>query len=138
MKQPMIIFTRSFDFVHWLIPRTMSFPRSQRFVVTRRLQDAVLDFYEHLTEANQCRGRRRLQWLRRAEVALDKTRHYLRLASTWGWLSEGQYQHAAQMVAELGRLLGGWIKQTSAEKPPANQGAAPEGTPGVARGRIQQ
>jgi len=138
VKQPMVIFTRSFDFVHWLIPRTMDFPRSQRFVVTKRLQDAALDFYEHLTVANQCRGRHRLQSLRKAEVALDKTRHYLRMAATWGWLSGGQYQHAAQMLTELGRLLGGWIKQTGAGKPSADRGAAPEGTPGVARGRVQQ
>jgi hypothetical protein len=30
----------------------------------------------------------------------------------WHWLSGGQYHHVAEMVAEIGRLLGGWIKQT--------------------------
>jgi len=114
VNQDMVIFTRTFDFVHWLIPRTLQFPRSQRFVVTRRLQDAALDVYERLTEANACRGPARLDRLRQADAALDKTRHYLRLASRWGWLSEGQYRHAAAMSAEVGRLLGGWIRQTSA------------------------
>jgi hypothetical protein len=108
----MVIFSRAFDFTDWLIPRTLDFPRSQRFVVTQRLQGAALDFYERLLEANGCRGRARLQKLQEADVALDKVRHYLRLAFRWGWLSAGQQRHAAGLVAELGRLLGGWIRQT--------------------------
>jgi hypothetical protein len=36
----MVIFTRTFDFISWLIPRLDSFPRHQRFGVTKRLQDA--------------------------------------------------------------------------------------------------
>jgi len=50
MGQQMVIFSRTFDFLDWLIPRTLDFPRSQRFVVTKRLQDAALDFYERITE----------------------------------------------------------------------------------------
>ena len=112
MGQQMVIFSRTFDFLDWLIPRTLDFPRSQRFVVTKRLQDAALDFYERITEANGRKGKERLEKLRQADVALDKVRHYLRLAARWKWFSEGQYRHAAAMAAEMGRLLGGWIKQT--------------------------
>lgn len=108
----MVIFTRSFDFLSWLIPRSMGFPRSQRFVVTKRLQDAALDFHERLIEANNCRGNERLERLRQAGAALDKVRLYLRLSVRWEWLTAGQYEHVSQMVAELGRLLGGWIRQT--------------------------
>jgi len=112
MGQQMVIFARTFDFVSWLIPRTQDFPRSQRFVVTKRLQDAALDFYERVLEANAVHGNARLEKLCQADAALDKVRHYLRLAAKWDWLSSGQYRHAARMVAEMGRLLGGWIKQT--------------------------
>jgi four helix bundle protein len=97
----------------WLIPRTLEFPRHQRFVVTKRMQDAALDFQERIIEANRLRGRARLERLRRADAALDKVRLYLRLAVRWKWLSEGQYRHVSQMVKEIGDLLGGWIKQTS-------------------------
>jgi hypothetical protein len=109
----MVIFTRCYDFISWLIPRTMAFPRSQRFVVTKRLQDAALDFQERLLEANRVRGRARLERLQQADTALDKVRLYLRLAVRWEWLNEGQYQHVSAMVKELGDLLGGWIKATA-------------------------
>jgi hypothetical protein len=113
MQEEMAIFTRTFDFLSWLIPRTASFPRHQRFVVTRRLQDAALDFYEHIVQANGSRGKTRLAHLGQADIALDKVRHYLRLSANWKWLSPGQHRHAAEMVAELGRLLGGWQKATA-------------------------
>ena len=92
---------------------SLTFPRSQRFVVTKRLQDAALNFQEHIIEANRLRGRARLGRLRYADAELDKVRLYLRLAVRWEWLNEGQYRHVSQMVREIGGMLGGWIKQTS-------------------------
>ena len=111
--EPMVIFTRTYDMLSWLVPRTMDFPRSQRFVVTQRLQAAALNFQERIIEANRQRGRERLECLKRADAELDKVRLYLRLVQRWGWLKEGQYQHVSAMVKEIGDLLGGWMKQTS-------------------------
>ena len=116
MAEPMVIFTRTYDFLTWLIPRTLDFPRSQRFVVTQRLQGAALDFQEHIIEANRLWGRERLAHLRRADADLDKVRLYLRLAERWAWLNEGQYHHVSAQVKEIGELLGGWIKQTQGTK----------------------
>ncbi len=108
----MVIFTRTYDLLKWLLPRTEKFPKFQRFVVTKRLQDAALDFQETIFWANSGSGRRRMEHLRAADVHLDKLRLYLRLVHDFGWLSSGQYAHVSRMVDEIGRLLGGWIKQT--------------------------
>ena len=107
------LFTKTFDFLTWLLAVTNHFPRSQRFVVTKRLQDAALDFQERIVEANRLRGRARLERLRLADAAMDKVRLYLRLAISWQWLKEGQYHHVSKMVKEIGDLLGGWIKSVS-------------------------
>ncbi len=58
------------------------------------------------------RGRARKERLDRADEALARVRLYIRLVERWGWLSPGQYKHVAIMVAEIGRLLGGWFKVT--------------------------
>jgi len=113
MNRPeMPIFTRTFDFLSWLLPITNNFPRSQRYGFTRRLMDAAFDLRERLEEANIRRGISRLERLRLADEALARIRVYLRLAVRWGWLSAGQYKHAALMEVEIGRLLGGWLKVT--------------------------
>jgi four helix bundle protein len=119
----MPIFTRTFDFLAWLLPVTERFPRSQRFTVTQRLLNAAFDLREQLEIANRRQGKERLAHLRAADEALDKVRLYLRLAVKWNWLTGGQYQHVAQMVTEIGRLLGGWFKVT--ETPRQSQAAQP-------------
>jgi len=111
-REEMPIFTRTFDFLTWLLPVTNNFPRAHRFTFTRRLLDAAFDLRERLEEANHRQGAERLALLEAADEALDKVRLYLRLAARWGWLSSGQYRHVAGMVAEIGRLLGGWQKVT--------------------------
>jgi len=103
------VFVRTYDFIVWLIPRTMDFPRSQRFVLTKRLQDSMLGFYEAIIEAALCSNRQRPARLRDADVELVKVRKYLRLAHDLGWLKPRQYQFAAAQVTEIGNLLGGWI-----------------------------
>lgn len=117
----MPIFTRTFDFLAWLLPVTERFPRSQRFTATQRLLNAAFDLREELEIANRRKGKERLAHLRAADEALDRVRLYLRLAVKWNWLTGGQYQHVAQMVAEIGRLLGGWVKVT--ESPQQSQAA---------------
>lgn len=102
------IFVRTYDFIQWLIPRTMTFPRSQRFILTKRLQDSLLDFYEALIEAGMSYGRKEKAQLQVADVQLVKVRKYLRLARDLDWLRPNQYQYAAAQVTEIGNLLGGW------------------------------
>jgi hypothetical protein len=111
----MPIFTRTFDFLTWLLPATNNFPRAHRHTFSQRLLNAAFDLREHLESANHGQGQERLARLRGADEALDRVRLYIRLAARWGWLSAGQYRHVAEMVVEIGRLLGGWQKVTSAD-----------------------
>ena len=76
------------------------------------LLDAALDLQDLLCEAQTSTGTHRQHLLQRSDAALNRLRLYLRLAHHWQWLSDGQYQHVSRMVAEIGRLLGGWIKTT--------------------------
>jgi len=112
MAEEMVIFTRTFDLLTWLLPATNNFPRAHRHSFTQRLLDAAFDLHERLEEANHRRGDARLERLDRADEALDRVRLHLRLAAGWKWLTSGQYNHVAKMVAEIGRLIGGWRKAT--------------------------
>jgi len=47
-----------------------------------------------------------------ADAHLDQVRFLVRLVTDLGWLSERQYAFAAEKLAELGRLVGGWRKAT--------------------------
>ncbi len=114
MDADMVIFTRTFDLLEWLLPKSERFPRAYRATLTLRLMNAALDLQEALASAEARTGRGRLAALRDADAALGRLRIYLRLVHRWHWLTDGQYAHAGQLVGEIGRLLGGWLKSTKA------------------------
>jgi four helix bundle protein len=113
MKQPPI-FAKTYDLLVWLIPATTKFPREHRFVLAKAVQETGLRFQERLIEAGLARDKKRLQALTQADVELTKLRFYLRLCQDLGLVTSRQYQHAAELVTEVGRLLGGWRQSLKA------------------------
>lgn len=110
MEDDMIILARTYDLLAWLLPKAERFPKVHRNTVTQRLMNAALDFQEALFDAQSQGGSTRQKHLRAADAHLNKLRLYLRLAHQWQWLNAGQYRHVSAIIAEAGRLLGGWLK----------------------------
>jgi hypothetical protein len=102
------IFTKTYDLLLWLIPTTTKFPREHRFVMAKAIQETALRFQERLIEAGLAQGKTQQRALAQADVDLTKLRFYLRLCQDLGIITPRQYHHVAEMVAEVGRLLGGW------------------------------
>ena len=107
MKQSPI-FSKTYDLAKWLIPLTVKFPRQQRFVLAAALQQDILLFQALLIEAVHLRAPG--EKLDAADVELDKIRAHLRLCRDLELVNPGQFEHAARMLVEIGRLLGGWKK----------------------------
>ena len=110
------LFAKTYDLLLWLMQATSKFPREQRFVMAKALQETALRFQERLIEAGVGRGRTRDRALAQADVELTKLRFYLRLCKDLKLLKLNQYRHVAEMVSEVGRLLGGWRKTVSNER----------------------
>jgi hypothetical protein len=103
------IFTRTSDFIIWLLDHTEKFPKSERFRMAKRLEDSVFAFYEFLIEATRSTKRKR-QLLIQADVELEKLRLYFRMSQQRKLTSIPQYHFVAGALVEIGRLLGGWLK----------------------------
>jgi hypothetical protein len=103
------IFAKTYDFIKWLIPLTIKFPRHQRFVVAQAMQQSALNLQERLIEA--VRLPNTAGCLQAANVELDKLRFYLRLSADLGYMSLEQQRHAGQMLAEIGKMVGNWQKK---------------------------
>lgn len=102
------IFAKTYDLLLWLIPVTTKFPREHRFVLGKAVQETAFNFQESLIEAGLASSRSKPARLADADVRLTKLRFYLRLCLDLSIITPRQYQHVAEMVTEVGRLLGGW------------------------------
>ena len=102
------IFAKTSNFLLWLLQHTENLPKSERFRLSKRMEDAAFDFYEELIHA--VKGRDKKRFLIQADLELDKLRLYIRLSHQRKLTSHQQYLHASESLSEIGRLLGGWIK----------------------------
>jgi hypothetical protein len=101
------------QFLLWLVPTVEKFPRSQKFLLGDRIQSIALDVLETLIEATYTRDRR--AHLARANLNLEKLRHFFRVAFELRHLDGRRYEHAARSLDGIGRLVGAWSK-THSEK----------------------
>jgi hypothetical protein len=107
MKQSPI-FLKHYDLMAWLLPCTLAFPKSQRGVLARQVQAELFRIHEWLVEAGTTEDP--LPALAKADRGLIRLRTYLRLCRDLKLLSVNQYEHGSRLAAEVGKLLGGWIR----------------------------
>ena len=106
--QKMLVIKRGYDFSKWLLQHTGKFPKSYRFSVAVKMENAILDFIELTTIANNRRDK--LPLLRQADEALVRLRLLWRLSYEMHFINVKSYEFGSGKLVELGRLLGGWMK----------------------------
>ena len=113
-KEEMLVIKRGYDFSKWLLNHTGKFPKSYRFSVAAKMENAILDFLETATVANMRREKRPL--LQRADEALARLRLLFRLSYEMRFINVKSYEYGSLKLVELGRMVGGWIKNPGPKK----------------------
>ncbi len=111
-NQDLLVIKKGYDFSKWLLQHTGKFPKSYRFSLAAKLENAILDFIELATVANMRRDK--LPLLKKADEALARLRLLFRLSYEMRFVNLKSYEFGSKQVNELGRLLGGWIKRPGA------------------------
>ncbi|MDP2631823.1 MAG: diversity-generating retroelement protein Avd [Candidatus Uhrbacteria bacterium] len=110
------IFTKLYSLYRAISETLPSFPKTQRYSLGERLDRMVLDILELLFFVPISPSK--LETLQTMSVKVDLLKVLLRLAKDTKALSSGRYLTLQEMLQEIGKMLGGWIrtaKQT--EKP---------------------
>lgn len=112
------IFIKTYDLMKWLLEHTQKFPKSQRFVLAQRINEAILNFHDLLIKA--IKSGQKVRLLYEADYELERLRLYLRLSKDLAIISFDQYEYASKKVVEIGSLLGGWLKKVQSNKAAAD------------------
>mgnify|MGYP000866527036 CR=1 FL=1 len=107
------IFIKTYEMMVWLLGRTGKFPKSQRFLMAKRLEETALDFYARINEAARRKDDGTKTSLQEADVLLANLKVYNRLSMDLALLAFNQYEYLAGMLEEIGKLLGGWQRSLS-------------------------
>ena len=102
---------KAYDLLKFSVPTINRMPRSQKFTVGDRLQNHLSDLLELMIEAYYAPRPDKLPLLRRINLQLEKIRYYYRLGHDLGFYSAAHLGTFAVRVDDIGRRVGGWIKQ---------------------------
>lgn len=103
------IFVKWMDFLKWLLHATDKFPKKSRFVFVNRLNSIGLEISEALVEARY--STKKAAVLNEINLKLEKTRILLRISYESKFIPHEAYKHAMYSLNEIGKMLGGWIRQ---------------------------
>lgn len=106
----LIIYQKIYDFTLYLFPIVDRFPKFEKFVICTMLKTCVLGMAKGVIRANKSRNKKPL--LYDIDVQLEELKFLLRLSHDRKYLSHRSYEQSSKLTAEIGRLLGGWIKST--------------------------
>jgi len=108
-KTDLPIFVKWIDFLKWLLLTTEKFPKKVRFTFSDRMNQIALNIVEDLVEARF--SRQKMIYLRRVNLGIEKLRVLLRICYESRLLPHKAYEHSMYELNEIGKMLGGWIKQ---------------------------
>ena len=108
MPAPQIV-ARMYDCLIYLLPQVAKFPRTDRYLLGERLEQAFFAVFDLLLAA--CYTKEKMQLLQNASITLEQARYYVRLCKDLRFISLQRYEVLSKMMNEVGVQLGGWIRQ---------------------------
>ncbi len=106
------IFKKAYELTKKLYELRGTVPKHDRYALWQRCENLVLEILEGILLASQLRKSQKLEPLEHVSVKLNVLRVFLRLAKDLKIMDLKKYALIEEMVDEIGRMLGGWIKST--------------------------
>lgn len=111
------VFVKWMDFIKWLLITTEKFPKKARYTHVVRINDIALDVIEELVEARYSKAK--IPHLMRVNLMLEKIRVLLRICYESRFLPHEAYKKAMLGINDVGRMIGGWMRQQKQKGAPA-------------------
>lgn len=87
-------------------------PRKDRYAMGEKCEIALIDLLEAIIMASNLTKQEKLPILRKASAKVDILKVFFRLGKDLKIVDNKKYQILDELVSEIGRMLGGWIKTT--------------------------
>ncbi|QQS48746.1 MAG: diversity-generating retroelement protein Avd [Acidobacteriota bacterium] len=108
-QQELPIIQKTYDLILWYVPQINKLPRDYRFTLGDRIANGLYAMLDDLIEARY--STRKLPLLNGINMRLDRLRFQTRLLRDFSLIEPRRYAHAVKLIDEVGRDLGGWIRQ---------------------------
>jgi hypothetical protein len=106
------IFKKTYELYKTFYEYRGSVSKQDRYTIWQRCEALILDVLENILLASQLPKQEKLPVLRKTSLKLNFLRVFLRLMKEIKAIDDKKYILLEQIVDEIGRMLGCWIKST--------------------------
>lgn len=103
------IIQKTYDLIIWYIPIINRLPKTHKYTIGDRIINGLYDFLESLIIAKYASDK--LNLLESLNPKLDIIRYQTRILLDFELINSKRYEYISQLINEIGKELGGWIKQ---------------------------
>jgi len=107
------IFKKSYELYKIIYSYRPTIPKQDRYTLWLRCENISLDILENILLAIQTSKQEKNITLNQISLKLNFLRFFLRLSKDIKILDIKKYIFTEQIIDEIGRMLGGWIKSIS-------------------------
>jgi len=106
------IFRKSYDLYKAFYSYRTLIPKQDRYTIWQRAESLTLDIIEYILLASHAAKADKLPLLEKTSAKLNLLWVFLRLMKEVKALDNKKYTAIQEIVDEMGRMLGGWIRST--------------------------
>lgn len=106
------IFKKVYELYKTVHQYRTSVPKQDRHTIWQRCENTVLEILEGILLASQLSKKEKLPALEKTSLKVNLFRVVVRLAHDTKAIDSSKHVQLQEMTDEVGRMLGGWIKQT--------------------------
>lgn len=107
-KNELKIKQKVYDMMKYAYPALQQFPKSEKMALAADIKRCMNNLLGLVIEADKKYYKKTT--LQMIDVELEKIKIYVRLSRDLGFLPMKKYEYWSGLLAEIGKMLGGWIK----------------------------
>ncbi len=100
--------TKTYNLILWIIPVLEKYPRTQRYLIADKIENALLHILELLITA--INSKEKVEYLQKANLEIEKLRYLIRLSSDMKYVTIKKYEYIINSLQQIGSEIGGWLK----------------------------
>lgn len=116
MHNEVPLLQRLYDFYKIYFGMVDHFPKKSRLVLTPKIEQVILELLQSISQASFSQSEEKIKTLQEASSKVDFLKILFRLCYELKIIDQKKYFLLEQNLVEIGRMIGGWLKTSTASK----------------------
>ncbi|TEB06385.1 diversity-generating retroelement protein Avd [Pelotomaculum propionicicum] len=110
----LLVYQKYVDLINYSYNLLQKFPKAEKYAMVAHLKDSMFTALKVILQANKVYNNQasRIERLNSLDAEVQLQKVLVRLAHQNRYISNSNYMEWSRRLDEIGRLLGGWIRQT--------------------------